>query len=347
MSSRDASSHPDNSTNGRSIPISVRAIRSWFSLLSIVAPRMAEWHATRIFFTPHHRARRGPGAIGGEQGRPFTVSVDGKRVACWSFGRGPAVLMVHGWGGSSRDWEELAPRIVSAGYRVILFDGPAHGVSGGKTTTLPEMARTIHAIADEVALGPDGRYEPLEAVIAHSFGGAAAVLAARDGLQVRDLVLLAPVAVPMSFVAEVADVLGLPEARRAGMIERIRVAAGGDLSRIDVVRAIGGSKLPGMVIHDRDDTRVAFDQGRAIADAWPRARFVTTAGLGHRGVLRSGEVLDLVVSHLRRASTPSHPHPTPGSTITTTRAPSRARAAAAERVPSTVIHSIREEAAAG
>jgi pimeloyl-ACP methyl ester carboxylesterase len=294
-----------NSTIGRSITSAPPSVRAYFRLLSAVAPGLAERHATRIFFTPHRRARHGPAPMPGAEGQRFTVAVGRAKVACWSYGRGPAVLMVHGWGGSAADWDALAPRVVAAGYRAIVFDAPAHGLSGGRRTTLPEMARTLDTIADEVAHGPDGRFAPLEAVVAHSFGAAAAVLAARDGLAMRDLVLLAPVAEPLSFVPGVADALGLPEARRAGMLERIRVAAGGDLSRIEVVRAITGSTLPGLVIHDRDDTRVASAQGRSIAAAWPRARFVETRGLGHGGVLRAPEVLDRIVGHLRRDVRPA------------------------------------------
>jgi hypothetical protein len=158
MSTRESYARALNSTNGRSFSPGIRALRAGFAILSAVAPPLAERLATRLFFTPHRRVRREPGAVAGATGTPFTVSVGGVKVACWSYGRGPTVLLVHGWGGSSRDWEALAPRLVAAGYRAILFDGPAHGVSGGRRTTLPEMVRAIHAIADEVALGPGGRW---------------------------------------------------------------------------------------------------------------------------------------------------------------------------------------------
>jgi pimeloyl-ACP methyl ester carboxylesterase len=104
-------------------------------------------------------------------------------------------------------------------------------------------------------------------------------------------VLVNPVAEPMSFLDPVAHALGLSRARRDGMAERIRIRAGGDLSRIDPVRAIRGSNVPGLVIHDRNDGTVPWRQGRALADAWPVARFVSTSGLDHRGALRSPEVL--------------------------------------------------------
>jgi pimeloyl-ACP methyl ester carboxylesterase len=296
MSTTTATAVNQKSTTGRSIPWQLRLVRAWFTGLSRVSTRAAGWHAERIFFTPHRRTPRAPGVLAGIEPEEIRVRVDGVPVAGWSYGRGPVVLLVHGWGGCARDWSELAPLVVAAGYRAVLFDLPAHGLSGGKRTALPDMVRAIHTLAHELTFGPGGEMEPLEAVVAHSFGGAAAVLAMRDGLLARRLVLVNPVGDPMSFEGAVSHALGLGPAARAALRDRIRVRAGGDLARIDVVRAAAGLSVPGLVIHDADDTTVPYAQGRAIAHAWPGARFVTARGLGHRGVLTSRAVLDAIAS---------------------------------------------------
>lgn len=284
------------STTGRSIDWKHRLIRSWFAALARVSPRLAGRHAARIFFTPHRRARIAPGVLGGIRPDEFSVRVDGTRVRGWSYGRGPAILLVHGWGGCAADWAELAPPLAAAGYRAVLVDLPAHGRSGGRRTALPDMVRALHAIACELTFGPGDGFIPFEAVVAHSFGGAAAVLAAREGLVARRLVLLNPVGDPMSFADPVAHALGLTRESRAEMRERIRIRAGGDLSRIDVVRAAAALTIPGLVIHDADDATVPCAQGRAIARAWPGARFATARGLGHRGVLKDPAILATVAS---------------------------------------------------
>ena len=294
-----ALSSAKNSTIGRSIPFRLRAVRGWFAALQAVAPALAERHATRIFFTPGRR-RWEPGPLAGVDPEPFRLRVGRDRVEGWSYGRGPTVLLVHGWGGCAGDWAALAERLVESGYRAVLADLPAHGRSGGRRTTLPEMARALHALAHEATFSSADPFEPLEAVVAHSFGAAAAALAVAEGLLTRSLVLVAPVAHPMTFVNPVVRALGLSPARRAGMVERIRIVAGGDLSRIDVVRAAGALQPRGLVVHDRDDATVPWGHARDIADAWTGARFVSTDGLGHRGVLRSGAVLDLLTGFVAR-----------------------------------------------
>jgi hypothetical protein len=59
-----------------------------------------------------------------------------------------------------------------------------------------------------------------------------------------------------------------------------------------------------LVVHDRDDGEVAWRDGAAIAAAWPGARLVTSAGLGHRRVLRDPtiqrEASAFLLDHLAR-----------------------------------------------
>ncbi|HET7460293.1 MAG TPA: alpha/beta fold hydrolase [Longimicrobium sp.] len=298
MSTTATVSIPTKSTTDRSLSWKHRFVRRWFAALARVSPRLAGWHAARIFFTPHRRTRSAPGVLAGVRPDGLRVRVDGKAVVGWSYGRGPAILLVHGWGGCARDWAELAPRLIASGRRVVLVDLPAHGVSGGRRTALPDMVRAIHSIACELTFGPDDGFLPFEAVVAHSFGGAAAVLAAREGLLARRMVLVNPVGDPMSFADPVAHALGLTRESRAEMRERIRLRAGGDLARIDVVRAAAELAIPGLVIHDADDATVPCAQGRAIARAWPGARFATARGLGHRGALKDPAILAAIASFI-------------------------------------------------
>ena len=46
-----------------------------------------------------------------------------------------------------------------------------------------------------------------------------------------------------------------------------------------------------LVYHDRNDTRVPFREGSAIAAAWPNARLVELHGVGHHRILRAPEVI--------------------------------------------------------
>lgn len=60
----------------------------------------------------------------------YTV-VDGYRIHYYVFGPsdGKAVVLVHGLGGRSEDWVNLAPYLAKAGYRVYMPDLPGYGRS--------------------------------------------------------------------------------------------------------------------------------------------------------------------------------------------------------------------------
>jgi pimeloyl-ACP methyl ester carboxylesterase len=65
----------------------------------------------------------------GAESRSTTVS--GYRVHYYALGpnTGPVVVLVHGLGGRAEDWENLAPYLVKAGYRVYLPDLVGYGHS--------------------------------------------------------------------------------------------------------------------------------------------------------------------------------------------------------------------------
>src|SRR6266702_4946610 len=58
-------------------------------------------------------------------------------------------------------------------------------------------------------------------------------------------------------------------------------------------------RIPLLVIHDRDDREVRWDDGAAITAAWPGAQLVTTTGLGHHRIVSDGGVIQQVLGFLK------------------------------------------------
>ena len=63
--------------------------------------------------------------------RSSFIDVESYRVHYYTLGPtdGPVAVLIHGLGGRSEDWENLAPFLVKAGYRVYLPDLPGFGQS--------------------------------------------------------------------------------------------------------------------------------------------------------------------------------------------------------------------------
>src|SRR5438094_395807 len=90
-----------NSTSVRSpgLPLAARLVRPAFATLSVLAPALAASVAERVFLTaPRHRApEHETAALAGA--RRTSVQVGDSPVSVWTWGHGPVVLLVHGWGG--------------------------------------------------------------------------------------------------------------------------------------------------------------------------------------------------------------------------------------------------------
>jgi pimeloyl-ACP methyl ester carboxylesterase len=265
-------------------PLPVRAYGAWLRWLALVAPGPADRALVRRFTTPR---RNGPEpAVPGVPGSRETLAFGDRTLAVWSWGSGPVVLAVHGWDGSAASWTAAVPALVRMGFRVVAPDLPAHGASSGRRTNVLEMAEAVRRVGQ--ALGP------LHAVVAHSAGGAAVALALRDGLRADRAVLLAPTARPALHLMDLASYLGLPMGRGLAALPVLENAIGAPLRAADASEAIRAVRVPGLVIHDRDDRRVDSMEGRQIATAWAGAHFVLTRGLGH-GLHRDPAVVDAVV----------------------------------------------------
>jgi pimeloyl-ACP methyl ester carboxylesterase len=61
--------------------------------------------------------------------------------------------------------------------------------------------------------------------------------------------------------------------------------------------------VPVLLVQDREDPDVPYGQAEQVTRAWPEARLVTTAGLGHRAILRDAAVARETVEFLRKGVT--------------------------------------------
>ena len=72
-------------------------------------------------------------------------------------GAGPRILLVHGWGGHAARLRRYVRPLNAAGFRVVAFDAPGHGGSGGGPVSLPEIADEAPGIG---ALPPSPEQSP-------------------------------------------------------------------------------------------------------------------------------------------------------------------------------------------
>jgi pimeloyl-ACP methyl ester carboxylesterase len=266
------------------------AVPAVFAALERTAPSVAGWWADRLFFTPP----RPPLSLRLQSilsaGLRSEVPFGAGRLPAWRWGRGPTVLLVHGWGSRGGHFGALVTGLVEGGFSAVAFDAPAHGAAAGRRTNVPEIARATAAVAE--ALGS------IHGIVAHSAGAAAAALALVRGLRAARVVFLAPAGNPDGFTRAFAARLGLGPASLRAMRRRAERRIGLRFDELDLRALSRGQHAPLLVVHDREDREIGWSDGAAVADAWPGAELFTTRGLGHHRLLKDAGVLARVVAFL-------------------------------------------------
>lgn len=279
--------------------MTIDAMRLGFRALAAIAPSAAARLATQLWFRPPRPRVHPVSREFMKTGSRSTVAVRGRPVAMWTWGNGPAVLLVHGWGGYGGQMQAFVVPLVRAGYQAIIFDAPAHGESGpsqlgSRRTTLFDFAYVIDAIGRERG--------QLAGIIAHSGGCTAvgwALLTA--SWPVKSLAFIAPMASPSAYRTLFHRALGLSEEVERRFVEMTTRRFGFRWEDLEVPPMATRMKTsPILVVHDRSDSETSWSEGAAIAEAWPQSTLITTEGLGHRRVLRDPAVVDTVTSFITR-----------------------------------------------
>ena len=280
---------PANSTTVlKSLRNSLRSIamRTGFAVGGWLMPRATLHRAFRLFGTPMPGAREKALAADTLGARIEMLEHDGHRVATYTWGdpaTQPLVLLAHGWSSYGLRFAPWVRALRQAGYAVATFDQLAHGRSSGKRATLPSFAETLFQVGKH--------YGPLHAVVGHSLGGAATMLALARGLQAERSVLVAPAADPLAAADRFGSAVGLAQSLRDHLFDefekRFRIPVAGLQAHLNVPCIA----RPALVVHDLEDREVPWAEGERYARYWPQARLLSTTGLGHHRIVAQPEVI--------------------------------------------------------
>ncbi len=202
------------------------------------------------------------------------------------------VLFIHGWTGRGTQSVNYIDSLRKAGFRIISFDGPAHGASPGKQTSLLQMTDTV------LALGR--HYGKIDAAITHSFGGMILAYAMSLGLKIERAAMICPPGNIEIILDNFQRILTLPDSVMQALGRKL-YATHGQVTNdvVDTVNNLKTSTCRGLFIHDEDDTDIAWHSGEEVAEAWPGAEFIKTSGLGHRRIIHDREVIKHITDFLK------------------------------------------------
>lgn len=260
-----------------------------------VSPTLAGDLAYRLFFTTSPRMPvRTADAPTHAHARRGSLRVRGAEITTYDWGAGPrTALLLHGWRGRASAFAPLVRELVAERFRVVAFDAPAHGSSGGRRTDIRDWVD-----AAEQLQATRGSFD---LIVGHSFGALAALTIARADVPAPAVVAIAGAGSPAAFLTQFARDLHLDGPTSARLAERFRRRLGLDEATVSARYDAAQHPLPEgtrlLVVHDRGDRRMPDDSSLLLHAAHgARSRLLRTDGLGHTRILSADPTLDAVVA---------------------------------------------------
>lgn len=242
----------------------------------------------------------------------FCHTTSGQRVAYVSVGRGPALMVDYGWlSHVERAWDTFSFEHFMARLarhrRLILYDKPGFGLSGGN----PESLSLEAGVAALVAVVDHAGLTRFDLVGAMTGGPVAIAYAAQNPERVARLVLygtyafgsdISTAAVRASLTSLISAHWGLgsetlaniwvrdadaEEKRQFARFQRATCSADLAAQAIDMCYTLDVRELakqvrtPTLVMHRADDRAVRVGLGRELAAQIPAARFLEIPGRSH------------------------------------------------------------------
>lgn len=247
-----------------------------FRWLAALLPTLLPWMMTPplrpLFHWALRRSLRAPRLAHvrtpGELGLPFATvrlsTANGKQLHAWhipapqaALRPAPALVILHGWGSNADQMLPLAPGLHAAGFGLLILDARCHGASDGDTfASLPRFAEDAAHAADWLAEQP--AIDPQRiALLGHSVGAGAVLLAASWRPRICAVVSLSAFAHPAEMMQRWMAEQGLPESVIGDAVSsHVQHTIGYRFDRIAPITTLPQLGCPVLLMHGEDDTVV-------------------------------------------------------------------------------------------
>ena len=272
------------------LPLPIAALAA----ASHVAPSLVAPLFRRMMLRPRRHVRPPP---------VLSLPVADERIAlgddlvAWRWGRGPAVLLVHGFEGNRAQFGAIIAALVERGFSAVALDVPAHGESAGDELTAVKFIAAIERTLK--------RLGAVHAVIGHSMGGAMSLYSvANSGGAGRVALVSAPSSLKRELL-RFAKAIGLSERGTQAFIASVEEHVGRPAADFDVRHVVGKVDLPVLLVHDQNDRQVPVLEASRNAHMLVGAELMVTRGLGHNRLLADPSVVSALVEFVSQETTGS------------------------------------------
>lgn len=252
-----------------------KAIGQYLNTVSILAPSIAADNAFTLFSKPrkgkvgeHHKDFL-------DSARDTVIKLNDLSLQTYNWpAKGKTVLLVHGWESHTHRWRILVEELLKSDFNVVAFDAPAHGYSHGEHLYVPLYEDALQKIIEY--------YHP-DILIGHSVGGLTAIYnqSIHSSPEIKKMVILGSPDKLENILIDFQNILGLhPRVLKALDLyfqKRFNFKTK-DFSGSAFAKDL---KVPGLLIHDKNDSITPISGSRAINKNWKNSKLIETEGLNH------------------------------------------------------------------
>ena len=216
----------------------------------------------------------------------------GYEVMVYTYGYSKTkVLLAHAWSGRGTQMYAIADKILENSMMIISFDGPAHGLSEGKTTTPLEFVKTIEFLNE--------KYGPFEAAVGHSFGSISLLKSVSNGLKLNKLVVIGTEFSITSIIENLLENLHLKSKIVPKLKKKLADKFNGDIEIYSAEKSAKNITIPTLVLHDTKDINVDVSNAYKLRQNLVNGELLVTNGLGHRKILRDKSIINKIVEFIK------------------------------------------------
>jgi len=233
------------------------------------------------------------------QAQIMDIEFENRILKGYSMGSGQSVLLVHGWNSRASHLALLARFLVTNGFHVLVFDGPAHGYSRKEqkdNSNMFEFGRAISCVAKKI--------DNIYAVIGHSFGGTTSAFTLMGTGFLSEYQIAAKKLILISAPQSLSRIIENycqnrneldTQAELTKSLEHTFDFKVSDYSLSSTLRYLNSGIL---IIHDEQDEEIPVSDALQLKEANEGSKLILTKGSGHKKILINRDMLRAVKEFL-------------------------------------------------
>jgi predicted alpha/beta-fold hydrolase len=232
--------------------------------------------------------------------KQFEFKTSDGSIQGFLIGKGPVVVMVHGWGGGAYQFFPLMRGLAQIGFSALAFDHLGHGLSDAKAATLQQSIATTNEVLTFVREKmPSG----LTALVGHSSGCITIANAQNHLIKDMPLFMISPVFNFRVYFLKRLNSLNFPSALIKQYATQITKMYKQLYARLELARHLDQYADVTVIAHDQNDNLSPVSDSIKFCKTYPMTRILITKEYDHSRIINSESVWQELKSHLNYEDT--------------------------------------------